>query len=197
MNCSRPLNPRSLKSKKIYSVLSKNYSKGKCLSKPDRQGPVLKINPHGGLLLSGQSLGELLQAVLERGASFRLKASGYSMSPFIKDGDMITLSSTNPSVLHRGQVVAFVHPETKKFFVHRIIDIKDDFFITKGDKCMQVDGPISGQHILGVVTAVERRGNKINLGLKAGKGLISFLSGKKLLHPLRRFLRKALKPFRL
>lgn len=50
------------------------------------------IIKEGGLSLSGKNLAELIQAVIAKGNPFRLKVKGFSMSPFIKDGDTITIS---------------------------------------------------------------------------------------------------------
>ena len=46
----------------------------------------------GGLSLSGEALIELMRAVLARGLPFRFAARGFSMAPFIRDGDVISVS---------------------------------------------------------------------------------------------------------
>jgi len=45
----------------------------------------------GELQLSGPSLVELLRSVLDKGVPFRFQAKGFCMTPFIKDGDVITV----------------------------------------------------------------------------------------------------------
>jgi len=143
--------------------------------------PSLKVNEEGELSLSGEALGKLLQAVLNSGASFRFRAKGYSMSPFIKDEDIITISPLL-SKIRPGQIVAFLHPETGKLVVHRVIKKKGDFYLIKGDRGLDIDGEIPRGDILGTVTDVEREGKKVSLGLGSGRSLIAFFSSKRLLH---------------
>jgi signal peptidase I len=63
---------------------------------------------------------ELLHATLARGASFRFRTSGFSMDPFIRDGDVITVSALSEGSPGLGDVVAFVQKETPKLAVHQI-----------------------------------------------------------------------------
>ena len=44
----------------------------------------------GELRFSGAALTELMQGVLARPATFRFRAGGASMSPFVRDGDVIS-----------------------------------------------------------------------------------------------------------
>jgi len=55
------------------------------------------IEKEAELSISGSTLIELLEAVLSQEASFRFQAKGLSMSPFIKDGDMVTVSPLPPA----------------------------------------------------------------------------------------------------
>ena len=50
------------------------------------------VSAGGVLALSGAALQEFLAAVLERTVPFRFTARGYSMHPFIRDADVITVS---------------------------------------------------------------------------------------------------------
>ena len=56
------------------------------------------------------SIGELtalVRAVLDKGASFRFKAFGVSMTPFIQDGDVITIApNLNGDATHLPSVCA-------------------------------------------------------------------------------------------
>jgi len=131
--------------------------------------------------LSGKALGELVRATLSKEASFRASVKGFSMSPFIKDGDIVTVSALPDYQIYFGRAVAFIHPETDKLVIHRIIGKKGNFYFIKGDKIQNVDGSIPRENILGVVTKVERKGEKTNLGLGIERFLIAFLSKRGLL----------------
>ena len=66
------------------------------------------------LPLSGQALLDLMRAVLAKGVPFRFCARGWSMAPFIRDGDVITVSPLRQSLPGVGEVVAFVRPEDRQ-----------------------------------------------------------------------------------
>ena len=72
--------------------------------------PALHNRAGGILSLSGPALLDLLRAVLDKRVPFRFTARGFSMSPFIKDGDVVTVSPCAPGAIHYGDVIAFVHP---------------------------------------------------------------------------------------
>ena len=64
-----------------------------------------------GISLSAPVIMELIEAVHEKGASFRFQAKGYSMTPAIRNGDVITVSPLRDIEPRRGDVVAFRHPD--------------------------------------------------------------------------------------
>ncbi|MEI6102810.1 MAG: GNAT family N-acetyltransferase [Methanothrix sp.] len=135
--------------------------------------------------LSMKALVELLSAVTEKGKSFRFRAAGISMIPFIKNMDVITVSpmpSGRPVV---GDVVAFLLPETEKLAVHRIIDKRNDSYIIKGDNVPEPDGLIPSQNVIGLVTKVERNGHRVLLGLGTERQLIALLARHDLLKCIR------------
>jgi hypothetical protein len=158
--------------------------------------PPHSIVRKGEFSISGSALIELLQDVLGKGAPFRFRTRGFSMVPFIKDGDLVTVSPLLGSSPGLGDVVAFIQPGTRRLAIHRIIGKKDSSLLIKGDNTHQIDGLIPETNILGYVTRVERDGKKVSLGLGlerffiallARRGLLSlfFLSIWKIIHPLR------------
>ncbi len=132
--------------------------------------------PVNEISLSGATLAELTEATLAKGASFRFKAKGCSMSPFIKDDDVITISPAPGSSLGFGKPAAFINPKTGKFAVHRIVGGQKDRYLLKGDNAPHADGLITRENILGIVTKVERCGKSTSLGLGPERRLIAFLS---------------------
>jgi len=137
----------------------------------------LEANPalfHSGL----GGLAQLLQAVLKKGALFRFRAKGFSMSPFIRDDDVVTVAPLSRNSTRLGDVVAFVSPYTERLTVHRIVGRKGNSYLTQGDRAPESDGLISNIHILGRVTKVERNGKGVLLGLGPERSLIAFLARK-------------------
>jgi len=123
-----------------------------------RERPELHHKKNAEISLSGTAVVALLSAVHEKGADFRFRASGTSMAPVIRDGDIITLSPLKGIKLVSGDIVAFLHPETGKLIIHRLIDESPDTFLAKGDNSLDPDGLIPKPNILGVVTRIERNG---------------------------------------
>jgi len=114
--------------------------------------------PDDGISLSAPVIMELIEAVHEKGASFRFQARGYSMTPAIRDGDVITVSPLGNLMPRRGDVVAFRHPDRPQMLVHRVLHSKEKKYYIKGDNTPEGDGWVPGENILGLITNVERRG---------------------------------------
>jgi len=134
--------------------------------------------------LSMPALVELLRAVLDRGAQFRFEAPGFSMSPFIQDGDTITVAPLAGASPRRGDMVAFLRPDSGKVVVHRVVGKQDGAFLIQGDNAEETDGPVLAASILGRVTEVKRDGSPIRLGLGPERYIIAGLSRWGLLRPL-------------
>ena len=136
------------------------------------------------LSLSGPALVELLRAVLGKGAPFRFRVRGFSMSPFIKDGDVVTLSPLSVRSQRVGNVVAFLYPGSGKLAIHRVVEKKGDSSLIMGDSNPGPDGLIPEKNILGVVRKVERDGRRVYLGLGPERLVIAYLNRRRLLFPL-------------
>lgn len=119
----------------------------------------------------------LTQDILKKGKSIRFQARGWSMRPFIQDGDFITVSPAENSSLKTGDVV-FYSITSNKVIVHRIVrKHKKNGRITilaKGDASFSPPEKIDIQNALGKVTAIERNGRKVSLDTKSNqiKGLL-------------------------
>lgn len=113
------------------------------------------------LSLPSTAVMELLRAVHEKGASFRFKAAGLSMTPSICNNDVITVSPLEKIPPFVGEVVAFRHSRTGRLLIHRVIRRKQNTFFIRGDRLRYTDPYIPRENILGVVTAVERQGRRL------------------------------------
>ena len=135
------------------------------------------------LSLSGSALVQLLRAVLGKGSPVRFRAKGFSMSPFIKNEDVVTLSPLQNASPNVGDVIAFALQGTDKLCVHRMIGKKGDLFVTKGDNSSEADESVPKENVLGLVTRVERDEKEVFLGLGPERFLIAFLGRRGLLLP--------------
>ncbi len=128
------------------------------------------------LSLSNAALTKLIQDAITKEASFRFQAKGFSMLPFIRDGDVITIAPLSCSFMAFGDSVAFIHPKTGNLVIHRIISRHGNSYMIKGDNIFKPDGLITREDILGYVASVERNGKKALFGLGPERFLIALLS---------------------
>jgi signal peptidase len=143
--------------------------------KSPRLKPDLYARKGDEYSFSSQAFIEILRAILDKGVPFRFRAKGFSMYPFIRDGDIITLSPLRDRFPRIGDVVAFSHLKMKKLVVHRIVGKSDDSLLMKGDNVSEVDGFIPKAKIFGYVTNVMRDGKPVFLGLGPERVLIALL----------------------
>lgn len=133
----------------------------------------------GSLSLSGPALVALCQEILTKGMSFRFTAPGFSMSPFIRDGDVITLVSYKEASCILGDVVAFVRPGTNRLVVHRVVRVTHDKCSIKGDNAPEDDEDIPHECIIGNVIRVERAGKTVRFGLGPERRIIALFSRRR------------------
>jgi ribosomal protein S18 acetylase RimI-like enzyme len=146
------------------------------------------ISQGGELRLSNPGQGELLLAMAESGAALRTAVRGFSMQPFIRDKDILTILPIKDMQPSLGDVVAFTWQDTGRLAIHRIIGRKDNGWLIKGDNCPEPDGVVAAESIIGRVCRVERQGKEVHLGIgKAGK-LIAILNRGKALFCLKQIV---------
>jgi hypothetical protein len=152
--------------------------------------PTFTSQPVDDLLISGETLLEFMREILGRGVDFRFRARGLSMSPFIKDGDLISVSPVSKAKPSLGKVVAFVQPMSGTLIVHRVVGNRGTAFLIQGDNTGgKPDGLFQPEDILGCVTGIERNGRQVVFGLGPERFLVAFLSRSGLLRGLLWMLR--------
>ncbi len=134
----------------------------------NKKGEAVSLSDPGDLL-------EMLHATLEKGALFRFRAKGFSMSPFIRDDDVVTVSPLRGSPCRVGDVVAFVSPYSQRLMLHRVVGRGVDSCLIRGDHAPASDGLIPNVNILGRVSKVERNGRDVLLGLGCERLVIACL----------------------
>src|SRR5436305_6694173 len=105
---------------------------------------------------------ETVRDLLRQRMSVRFQARGASMSPAIRDGEMVEVTPVIVSKLRKDDIV--LAKSNAGFRLHRIVlaDPAKDFFITRGDCGLQNDPALTGSQILGLARAKEVRvGNRI------------------------------------
>ncbi|MBI3986862.1 MAG: hypothetical protein HY343_08085 [Lentisphaerae bacterium] len=147
--------------------------------------PFLRLSRASSLRLSNAALIDLMRAVLSRNARFRFCASGSSMEPCIRNGDILCMEACPSQCLRTGNVVAFVHPTHGLLTVHRLICRQPDGWLIRGDNSPGAeDGIIPADRILGRVCSIERHGTVRSWGLGPERYLIARFSNWAWLHRL-------------
>ncbi len=156
----------------------------------DIERPALRKG--GEIDLAGADLCALVSEILGRGKPVRFKTRGSSMSPIVRDGDIVVVSPFGERGLRTGDVVAFVHPAAARLAVHRLIGRTERGFLVRGDNALMPDGEVGAGSVLGLVTSIERRGRKIGLGRRAEGRFLAVLSRAGFLRYILAGLRRSL-----
>ena len=87
------------------------------------------------------------------------------MTPFIRDGDVLTVSPLPDGVARRGDVVAYVPSGARRLAIHRLVGVEGDAAFIRGDNTSRTVECVPGHNILGSVTRVERNGKRVYFAL--------------------------------
>lgn len=113
--------------------------------------------------LYSKDFGVLAESFLSRDVKFRFTLTGGSMTPFMKEGDEITVARARKQCAV-GDVV-LVRAKEGRVLLHRIVKKCPNGYITRGDACMTDDGCIPEADIMGKVVAVSSCGLNLHLRL--------------------------------
>lgn len=103
---------------------------------------------------------------LQAGLRVRFQARGASMSPTIRDGQVVFVKPAQLSSLRRGDIVLANGAHGLR--LHRLVEIdcKQNIFVTRGDSGLQDDAPVPGEEILGIAVAKEVRVGRKTVRMK-------------------------------
>lgn len=108
---------------------------------------------------------ELRKEAIKNGHSVQTIASGTSMFPFLRKGDILTIDPATMETIKRGDIVVFEVGD--KWIAHRVIRIQSfDGAIqitTRGDARISSDPTINKTNYLGLISSIERDSKKISL----------------------------------
>lgn len=130
----------------------------------------------GQLSIKGEDFKALLEEVLEKGKRFRFQSGGFSMQPFIRNGDVVTLAPYLIQDIQVGDVVAYEEPVSGLLKVHRVVGERIGLYLIKGDNSLKTDGWIQRDSIYGRVIRIERKGKTVSFSLGPEKRLVAAVS---------------------
>ncbi len=97
--------------------------------------------------------------------NLKLRLSGYSMFPFLREGDIGSIKKCEIAKLKIGDVIVFKH--NTKMIGHRLIkkEILNEKYIltTKGDTSIKPDHSFSDDLYVGKLVCINRKGKQVNL----------------------------------
>lgn len=102
---------------------------------------------------------ELLKQAIESNKEIYFKVEGHSMYPFLYLNDKVLVKKGIFKNLKKGDIIVFYR--IKNLVIHRIVKIKKNNIITKGDKSTRLDLPIRASDLLGKVVLIKNK--KINI----------------------------------
>lgn len=83
--------------------------------------------------------------------------SGRSMEPLFKEHRDIAVVSRVEKPFKKGDIVLYSRDE-KSFILHRIVKIKGENLIIRGDNNLNFESDIKADRVIGVLTALYRKG---------------------------------------
>ena len=99
-----------------------------------------------------------IERLLEQGQSIQIQPQGYSMYPlFVPGRDAAVIERTESAGVKRGDVVLY-RREGGILVLHRVCRVRKDGFYMVGDNQSQVEGPLQGSQIKGILTGFVRKG---------------------------------------
>jgi len=126
------------------------------------------------LHISHKDFLEIAEGILDRDNHLSFRATGTSMSPFIKDKDTVIIIPFKESV-GIGDIV-LLKTSDERLLLHRVIKTEATGVITMGDASYDDDGFTSYKNILGRVIRVVGNGYNFHL-----KNPFKYLIGKRII----------------
>jgi signal peptidase len=101
---------------------------------------------------------KLRKEAISKGHSVQTVASGYSMFPFLRKGDLLTVEPVPMETIKPGDIVVFESNE--RWFAHRVIRISkrnnEIQFLLRGDTNLKFDPVVYEENYCGKVSSFQR-----------------------------------------
>ena len=123
-----------------------------------------------------QLISSLLETDLHIGDQIQFNVTSNSMQPIMQIGDLIIVEVVNTEIIKPGDVIVIRRMDD--FLTHRVISIKKDGWLTKGDNNVTMDPIVKKENLIGLVKELHKNNHRIVLEttrLGRVKGLIARL----------------------
>lgn len=102
----------------------------------------------------------MVTTVLLKNGEFKFYPSGTSMLPFIREGKDQVFLSKLPEKLKKYQIVLYKR-KNGEFVLHRIVKIKNGYYVMRGDHQYISENGIKREQMLGIVSRIIRDDKEI------------------------------------
>ena len=111
------------------------------------------------LKLDDDAFADLSAQILRQGGSFQFRARGSSMTPFIHDGDLLTIAPADLTDLQIGDVILY-RTRRDRVVAHRLVgrvrEHGELVLQTRGDARLDSDSPVPADGVLGRAVRLQR-----------------------------------------
>lgn len=104
-------------------------------------------------------LNSISKKLLDEGYSVKLTVGGISMFPYLLSQEQVKVEPVKNRKIQVGDILVFQFDD--KWVAHRLIKIKENHYITKGDFCIKKDTPLLREEIIGKISAVYRKNKEV------------------------------------
>jgi len=123
------------------------------------------------IMLSKQQKNTLIKDLLKSGVMLRIQVTGFSMEPFLSNGDVVKIQKVRPDRLLPGDLVFFVNQQGS-LILHRLIKKKKAAngtirLQTKGDALVCCDELFKPDHLIGKVCMIEKKNSARQINLES------------------------------
>jgi signal peptidase I len=132
------------------------------------------------IMLSKQQKNTLIKDLLKSGVMLRIQVTGFSMEPFLSNGDIVKIQKVKPDALLPGDLVFFINQQ-ECLVLHRLIKKKKAAngtirLQTKGDALFYCDELFKPDHLIGKVCMIEKMDSARQINLESLQSrIISYL----------------------
>ena len=131
-----------------------------------------------GTFCTDQLMWDLALEVLRNQNMVEFTATGTSMSPFIRNKDIVVVSPWNPNKVRFGDIILYStspNANQSQKRIHRIMKrrtVNGKFLLfTKGDASRCLDPPIERNQVLGKISAIKKERWTLDLDNPLGKAI--------------------------
>ncbi len=110
---------------------------------------------------------DLIREAIERNGTLKFRLKGTSMRPFLREGDILTVSALRSQKISVGDLV--IYHDGMSITCHRVFRTFKNNFQLKADAAMTADEFLKKGRLMGKVVELQKGGLILNMNNNAGR----------------------------